>query len=101
MICTKIKNVESMQRNCNNSDLDQETDERIVVYLPMVDFVNLAQDFSMSDLPPSYDSCVLETQPPSYSSTILIHHQWIHSIYVTTVIDVLLLNFVKSYPTLE
>ena len=72
MMCTKLQ---SVQRNCNNSDLDQETDERIVVYLPMVDFADLAQDFSMSDLPPSYDSCVLETQPPSYSSTILIHHQ--------------------------
>ena len=72
MICTKIRSVE---RNCNNSDLDQETDERIVVYLPMVDFAHLAQDFSMSDLPPSYDSCVSETQPPSYSSTIAIHHQ--------------------------
>ena len=55
-----------MQRNCNNSDLDQETSERIVVYLPMVDFAHLGQDFSMSDLPPSYDSCVLELQPPSY-----------------------------------
>ena len=72
---TTNQDVESMQRNCNNSDLDQETSERIVVYLPMVDFAHLAQDFSMSDLPPSYDSCVLETQPPSYSSTIAIHHQ--------------------------
>ena len=80
MICTTAsgttnQDVESMQRNCNNSDLDQETFERIVVYLPMIDFAHLAQDFSMSDLPPSYDSCVLETQPPSYPSTILIHHQ--------------------------
>ena len=58
---TTNQDVESMQRNCNNSDLDQETFERIVVI--------------MSDLPPSYDSCVLETQPPSYPSTILIHHQ--------------------------
>ena len=66
MICITISgttdhDVENMQRNCNNSGLDQETFERIVVI--------------MSDLPPSYDSCVLETQPPSYSSTILIHHQ--------------------------
>ena len=80
MICITISgttdhDVENMQRNCNNSGLDQETFERIVVYLPMVDFADLAQDFSMSDLPPSYDSCVLETQPPSYSSTIAIHHQ--------------------------
>ena len=58
---TTNQDVESMQRNCNNSDLDQETFERIVVI--------------MSDLPPSYDTCVLEPQPPSYSSTILIHHQ--------------------------
>ena len=83
--------MENMYINCNtNSDLGQETFENPVV-MPLVDFAHLCQDFSMSDLPPSYDSCVLETQPPSYSSTILIHHQWIHSIYVTTVIDVLLL----------
>ena len=72
---TTNQDVESMQRNCNNSDLDQETFERIVVYLPMVDFADLAQDFSMSDLPPSYDSCALEPKPPSNSSTILIQHQ--------------------------
>ena len=72
---TTNQDVESMQRNCHNSGLDQETFERIVVYLPMVNFADLAQDFSMSDLPPSYDSCALEPKPPSYSSTILIHHQ--------------------------
>ena len=65
MICITISgttdhDVENMQRNCNNSGLDQETFERIVVI--------------MSDLPPSYDTCVLEPQPPTYSSTILIHH---------------------------
>ena len=70
---TTNQDVESMQRNCNNSDLDQETFERIVVYLPMVDFADLAQDFSMSDLPPSYDTCVLEPQPPTYSSIYHSH----------------------------
>ena len=58
---TTNQDAESMQSNCNNSGLDQETFERIVVI--------------MSDLPPSYDTCVLEPQPPTYSSTILIHHQ--------------------------
>ena len=64
MICITISgttdhDVENMQRNCNNSGLDQETFERIVVI--------------MSDLPPSYDTCVLEPQPPTYSSIYHSH----------------------------
>ena len=64
MVCSTVcvttnQDVQNMQRNFNNSGLDQDTFKRIVV---------------MSDLPPSYDS-LLEPQPPSYSSTILIQHQ--------------------------
>ena len=52
---------QDMYINCNtNSDLGQETFENPVV-MPLVDFAHLCQDFSMSDLPPSYDSCALET----------------------------------------
>ena len=73
--CTTNQDVENMYINCNtNSDLGQETFENPVV-MPLVDFAHLCQDFSMSDLPPSYDSCALESKPPSNSSTILIQHQ--------------------------
>ena len=49
---------------CNNQDdLDQETFET-----PVVDITHChGQSFSNSDLPPSYENCVLESQPPSYS----------------------------------
>ena len=62
-LCTRAE--ENMQRNYY-SDWALETFENCVVDLPLVDFAHLGQDFSMSDLPPSYDSCVLEPQPPSY-----------------------------------
>ena len=59
---------------CNNQDdLDQETFETPAVdipppYLHLVDFTHCrGQSFSNSDLPPSYENCVLESQPPSYS----------------------------------
>ena len=72
---TTNQDVESIQRNCNNSDLDQETVEISAVdipppYLHVVDFSHhqLSQRFSNSDLPPSYDNCILEPQPPSYST---------------------------------
>ena len=62
--------MENIQRN-NNNDLDQESFETPVVsqppYLHMVDFTQLGQGFSNSDLPPSYENCILESQPPSYS----------------------------------
>ena len=62
--------MENIQRN-NNNDLDQESFETPVVsqppYLHMVDFTQLDQGFSNSDLPPSYENCILESQPPSYS----------------------------------
>ena len=65
--------MENVQRNNNNleDDLDQESYETPVVsqppYLHMVDFTQLGQGFSNSDLPPSYENCILESQPPSYS----------------------------------
>ena len=57
--------MENVQRNNNNleDDLDQETFET-----PAVDFTHRrGQGLSNSDLPPSYENCVLESQPPSYS----------------------------------
>ena len=57
----------------NQEDLDQETFETPVInqthppYLHLVDFTHLGQRFSNSDLPPSYENCILESQPPSYS----------------------------------
>ena len=62
--------MENVQRNLED-DLDQESFETPVVsqppYLHMVDFTQLGQGFSNSDLPPSYENCILESQPPSYS----------------------------------
>ena len=59
----------------NQEDLDQETFEIPAVeipptYLHLVDFSHnlLSQSFSNSDLPPSYENCVLEPKPPSYST---------------------------------
>ena len=59
----------------NQEDQDQETFEIPAVdipppYLHLVDFSHnlLSQSFSNSDLPPSYENCVLEPQPPSYST---------------------------------
>ena len=66
------QDMENMQSSCNNQDLDQETLENLVVipppYLHFVDFTHLGQDSSNSDLPPSYDNCSVEHQPPSYFS---------------------------------
>ena len=66
------QDMENMQSNCNNQDLDQETLENLLVipppYLHFVDFTHLGQDSSNSDLPPSYDNCSVEHQPPSYFS---------------------------------
>ena len=63
------QDMENLQSSCNNQDLDQETLENLVVipppYLHLVDFTHLSQD-----LPPSYDNCSVEHQPPSYSSII-------------------------------
>ena len=67
------QNTENIERNNDNleDDLDQETFETLVVsqppYLHMVDFTQLGQGFSNSDLPPSYENCILESQPPSCS----------------------------------
>ena len=68
------QDMENRQRNCiNQEDLDQETFETPVInqthppYLHLVDFTHLGQRFSNSDLPPSYENCILESQPPSYS----------------------------------
>ena len=51
--------------------MDQESFETPVVgqppYLHMVDFTQFGHGFSNSDLPPSYENCILESQPPSYS----------------------------------
>ena len=59
---------------CNNQDdIDQETFENPAVdippsYLHLVDFTHRhGQSFTNSDLPPSYENCVLKSQPPSYS----------------------------------
>ena len=51
----------------NQEDLDQEIPPP---YLNLVDFNHnlLSQSFPNSDLPPSYENCVLEPQPPSYST---------------------------------
>ena len=69
------QDMENIQRNCNNQvDPDQENFETDTVdipppYLHLVDFANcLGQRFSNSDLPPSFETCVLESQPPSYSA---------------------------------
>ena len=57
----------------NQEDLDQETFETPMVsqphppYLHFVYFTHLGQRFSNSDLPPSYENCILESEPPSYS----------------------------------
>jgi len=65
--------MENVQRNNNilEDDLDQESFETPVVgqppYLHMVDFTQFGHGFSNSDLPPSYENCILESQPPSYS----------------------------------
>ena len=68
------QDMENIQRNCiNQEDLDLEIFETPVVsqpqppYLHLVDFTHLGQRFSNSDLPPSYENCILESQPPSYS----------------------------------
>ena len=67
--------LENIQRNCANQvDPDQENFETDTVdipppYLHLVDFANcLGQRFSNSDLPPSFETCVFESQPPSYSA---------------------------------
>ena len=71
------QDMENRQRNCiNQEDLDQETFETPVInqthppYLHLVDFTHLGQRFSNSDLPPSYENCILESQPPSYSIVV-------------------------------
>ena len=68
------QDMENIQRNCTNQeDMDQETFETPMVsqphppYLHFVDFTHLGQRFSNSDLPPSYENCILESEPPSYS----------------------------------
>ena len=61
--------MENVQRNNNNleDDLDQESFETAVVSQPHGCFTQLGQGFSNSDLPPSYENCILESQPPSYA----------------------------------
>ena len=53
----------------NNQDLNQETFSP-PPYLHLVDFIHFDLDFRNSDLPPSYENCALEPQPPSYSSIV-------------------------------
>ena len=64
-----------------NQDLNHETFETLVVspppYLHFVDFTHFNHDFRNFDLPPSYENCALEPQPPTYSS-ILINTPSIH-----------------------
>ena len=65
--------IENMRNCTNQEDMDQETFETPMVsqphppYLHFVEFTHLGQRFSNSDLPPSYENCILESEPPSYS----------------------------------
>ena len=54
------QDMENRQSSCNNQDLDLETCDNSMV-----------SSSPTSDLPPSYENCVLESQPPSYSSVII------------------------------
>ena len=56
------QDMENRQSSCNNQDLDLETCDNSMV-----------SSSPTSDLPPSYENCVLESQPPTYSS-IVIHN---------------------------
>ena len=73
IICIVNQDWENVQRCRDNQDRNAETFENIVVssppYLHVVDFNHCYDnDFPNSDLPPSYENCALEPQPPSYSS---------------------------------
>ena len=52
----------------NQEDLDQEAFEIPAVDIPQPHLHLVSQSFSNSDLPPSYENCVLEPKPPSYST---------------------------------
>ena len=62
--------------NCTNQeDLDQETFEMSAedippshLHLAAFNHNLLSQGFTNSDSPPSYENCVLEPKPPSYST---------------------------------
>ena len=54
------QDMENRQSSCNNQDQDLETCDNSMV-----------SSSPTSDLPPSYENCVLESQPPSYSSVII------------------------------
>ena len=64
-----------------SQDLNHETFENLEVSLPhylhFVDFTHVDHNFPNFDLPPSYENCALEPQPPTYSS-IVIHTPSIH-----------------------
>ena len=69
--CFTNQGLENMQRSCNNQDLNQETFSP-PPYLHLVDFTHcFNHDFPNSDLPPSYENCALEPQPPPYSSIVI------------------------------
>jgi len=74
--CFTNQDSENTQRSHDfmreNQDLNHEPFENLP-YLHFVDFTHFNHDFRNSDLPPSYENCVLESQPPTYSS-IVIHN---------------------------